>query len=252
MRRAHELLEQPTAGRPTGLAELDRRLGGGLPAGAVVELTGPLSSGKTSLAWRIVAETARRGELVAYIDPYGTLDGESAQAAGVLLDRLLWIHWPVVPDAADSAPSAPGQAASSDAPAVLERALKCADVAARSGVFALVVLDLQPPPEQRPRQWPPAVWFRLQRAVQGTETTLLVLSPVRLAGSAARLALTLQRRESWWRHGASRHSSPRFEPEADSPPEIPAPPGNRLQGWEARASVWKGSHRDVVPIHCRF
>lgn len=218
----------------------------------MVELTGPLSSGKSSLAWRIVAETARRGELVAYIDPYCALDGDSVQAAGVPADRLLWIHWPPVPTAEEPSPSAGGEGASSAAPGILEHALKCADVAARSGVFALVVLDLQPPPEQRPRQWPPSVWFRLQRAVQGTETTLLVLSPVRLAGGAARLALTLQRRKSWWRHEVSRQSSLCFEPETGSAPGVPTPPGNRLQGWETQASLWKGSHRDVVPIHCRF
>ncbi|HRR27161.1 MAG TPA: hypothetical protein P5568_00055 [Acidobacteriota bacterium] len=248
--RGGDLLHRRAVVYPTGIPVLDRCLEGGFPVGSLVELTGPLSSGKTSLVWCVAAETARGGGLVAYVDPYDTLDAESAVAAGMVLDRLLWIRWAESAEADETKPLEAEDLERSVEP--VERALKSADVAARSGVFRLVVLDLQPLPGQHPRQWSPSVWFRLQRAVQGTETTLLLLSPVRMAGGAAKLTLLLERRQSWWREGVSRRSPLHFEPEENGFEEGVATGGNRLQGWEAQARFWKGHRSNVVSIHCRF
>lgn len=81
---------RPTA--PTGVAALDDRLGGGLPLGAISELTGPEGSGRTSLALSFVSGLTDVGRVCAWIDVSDALDPESAAAAGVDLDRLLWVR----------------------------------------------------------------------------------------------------------------------------------------------------------------
>jgi RecA/RadA recombinase len=57
------------AALPTGVAELDRALGGGLPRGRVTEVTGPLSSGRTAFLLGVLAAATSRGEQVGLIDP---------------------------------------------------------------------------------------------------------------------------------------------------------------------------------------
>jgi hypothetical protein len=72
---------------PTSIAELDELLGGGLPAGALVTLEGPVSSGRWSIAARLLAQATRRG-LGAVIDD-GALYPPALAAAGVRLERLM-------------------------------------------------------------------------------------------------------------------------------------------------------------------
>jgi len=75
---------------PTGSLALDMALGiGGVPKGRIVEIYGPESSGKTTLALHIVAEAQRRGGEVAYIDAEHALDPVYAQALGVDIDSML-------------------------------------------------------------------------------------------------------------------------------------------------------------------
>jgi recombination protein RecA len=81
---------RPTA--PTGIAALDERLGGGLPVGALTELTGPECSGRTSLALSFLAGLTGEGRVCAWVDVSNALDPESAAAIGVDLDRLLWVR----------------------------------------------------------------------------------------------------------------------------------------------------------------
>jgi recombination protein RecA len=75
-----------------GLAEVDAVLGGGLPLGAITELTGDHSSGRTTLALAALAEVTRQGESCAYVDVSDALNPISASALGVDLRRLLWIR----------------------------------------------------------------------------------------------------------------------------------------------------------------
>ena len=75
---------------PTGNILIDRALGcGGLPRGRVVEIFGPESSGKTTLALTVVAQAQRRGGLAAFIDVEHALDPQYAKKLGVNLDELL-------------------------------------------------------------------------------------------------------------------------------------------------------------------
>lgn len=75
-----------------GLAEVDTVLGGGLPLGAITELSGTHSSGRTTLALSALAEVTRQGQSCAYVDVSDALDPLSASALGVNLQRLLWVR----------------------------------------------------------------------------------------------------------------------------------------------------------------
>lgn len=75
---------------PTGCISLDLALGvGGVPRGRVVEIYGPESSGKTTLAQHIVAETQKRGGLAAFVDAEHALDPEYAKRIGVNIEEML-------------------------------------------------------------------------------------------------------------------------------------------------------------------
>src|SRR6266849_5838440 len=78
--------------QPSGVTELDAVLGGGFPRGALVELCGPASSGRTSLAFSLLAQSTERQEACAFVDVSDSLDPISLAAAGVELPRLLWIR----------------------------------------------------------------------------------------------------------------------------------------------------------------
>jgi len=76
----------------SGVMELDAVLGGGFPRGSLVELCGPASSGRTSLAFSLLAEATERQQACAFVDVADSLDPLSLAAAGVDLPRLLWIR----------------------------------------------------------------------------------------------------------------------------------------------------------------
>ena len=76
---------------PTGIAEVDA-LTGGLPRGALTEVYGPASSGRTALVFSLLAEFTRRQELCALLDADDSFDPASAAAVGVELGRLLWVR----------------------------------------------------------------------------------------------------------------------------------------------------------------
>ncbi|MGE0880123.1 MAG: recombinase RecA [Acidimicrobiia bacterium] len=104
---------------PTGALSLDIALGvGGLPRGRVVELYGPESSGKSTLAMHVVAEAQRNGGICAYIDAEHAMDPQYARAIGVDIDQLLISQ----PDTG-------------------EQALEICDMLVRSGALDVVVID---------------------------------------------------------------------------------------------------------------
>ena len=77
---------------PTGIAAVDELLRGGLPVGAITEIAGPQCSGRTSLALSFVAASTQANRVCAWVDVSDALSPEAAAAAGVQLDRLLWIR----------------------------------------------------------------------------------------------------------------------------------------------------------------
>jgi len=103
----------------TGALSLDIALGvGGLPRGRVVEIYGPESSGKSTLAMHVVAEAQRNGGICAYIDAEHAMDPVYARAIGVDVDQLLISQ----PDTG-------------------EQALEIVDMLIRSGALDVVVID---------------------------------------------------------------------------------------------------------------
>jgi len=103
----------------TGAISIDYALGiGGLPRGRVVEIFGPESSGKTTLALQVIAEAQRAGGMAAFVDAEHALDAQYAQKLGVDLDNLLVSQ----PDHG-------------------EQALEIVEVLIRSGSIDVVVVD---------------------------------------------------------------------------------------------------------------
>ena len=104
---------------PTGALALDIALGvGGVPRGRVIEIYGPESSGKTTLAQHIVAEAQKKGGIAAFIDAEHALDPEYAKNLGVNVDELLISQ----PDTG-------------------EQALEIAEELVRSGAIDVIVID---------------------------------------------------------------------------------------------------------------
>ena len=104
---------------PTGSLALDAALGiGGVPKGRIIEIYGPESSGKTTLALHIVAQAQKRGGEVAFVDAEHALDPDYAAAIGVDIDSMLVSQ----PDTG-------------------EQALEITDALVRSGAVDVVVVD---------------------------------------------------------------------------------------------------------------
>src|SRR5450759_2734919 len=81
---------QPIDAIPTGSISIDFALGvGGVPRGRVIEIFGPESSGKTTLALQVIAEAQKLGGLAAFVDAEHALDAAYAQKLGIDLDNLL-------------------------------------------------------------------------------------------------------------------------------------------------------------------
>src|SRR5215813_8822136 len=76
----------------TGVEAIDALLDGGLPLGAITEMVGPESSGRTSVVLSFLARMTQAGRVCAWVDVSDMLHPESAAAAGVDLSRLLWIR----------------------------------------------------------------------------------------------------------------------------------------------------------------
>ena len=90
MRLGQKDAVMPVAAIPTGAISLDYALGiGGVPRGRVVEIFGPESSGKTTLALQVIAQAQLRGGMAAFVDAEHALDAQYAQKLGVDLENLL-------------------------------------------------------------------------------------------------------------------------------------------------------------------
>jgi len=151
-----------------------------LRQGAITEVVGSLSSGRTSVLTRCLREATRRGGAVALVDTDHVFDPASAAAAGVDLQRLLWVRCEGRrPDA-----------------------LKAADLLARCPGFAVVALDIGDSPPRLSL----AAAFRLRLAARRSGVALLVVGSRRVVGGAAALSVTTRRERLAW---AGRGRTPR-------------------------------------------
>ena len=178
IRTARELADErrraPEASRiATASAGFDRLLEGGLERGAMVELIGRRSSGRFSLVHTALAAATSAGEAAALVDLGDSLAPRDAAAAGVELERLLWVR-----------------------PRHLKELLASAEVILGSGM-PLVVLDLGMPPVPGGRGVE-AAWLRLARSARARRAALLVSSPYRVSGTAARAVFEARRPRAAW------------------------------------------------------
>jgi hypothetical protein len=198
---------------PSQLPIIDDLLDGGLPRGRVSELVGPQSSGKTSLLIAFLAAATQRSEVTAYVDLADSLHPQSFAAAGVDLERLLWVRPPSLKDA-----------------------VRCTEIILQAGGFAAVALDFgnrlsvighryatdrsrlnahrlpitdhRSPTITTSHQSPTTshfrlnVWPRLARAAERAHAALIVLAPQRVTGSVAMLGIETRVHKTLWRHGA--------------------------------------------------
>jgi hypothetical protein len=166
---------------PTGIPALDSRLGGGFPRGQLSEIVGGRSSGRTSVLLHMIAMTTARAELVALIDALDMLDVGSAVAAGVDLERLLWVRgW--------LAANAGGSECNDRA---IDQAIKALTLVLRAGNFGLVAFDLGEAPVEALHRLPTTTWLRVQRMVEGSQTVCVLVGNHLMARSAAGLTLQL-------------------------------------------------------------
>jgi hypothetical protein len=191
---------------PSGIPALDA-LTGGLPRGCLTEIYGPASSGRTTVLLAALAAATRRGEYCVLVDSTDALDPLSATAAGVDLDRLLWVR--CSDEGMKSAGAPPlsrtlrqggGVDLQCQLPLIfqkshsehrLEQVLRTTDLLLESGGFGLIILDLADLPPQSARRIPLTTWFRFRRAVEHKPTILLAIEQQPIAGSCSSLLLQL-------------------------------------------------------------
>jgi len=148
-----------------------------LPKGAISEIFGCVSSGKTLILQELLASASARGEFCAVVDSRSAFDPLSASRAGIDLRRLLWVR-------ADHR---------------IDRAFKAADMILHAGGFGVVVLDLCDVPLRDLNSIPLSYWYRFRLAVENTPTSLIVTGDQPLVKSCARVQLEVRRERLLWR-----------------------------------------------------
>jgi hypothetical protein len=158
----------------TGIPEMDA-LVGGLPRGAMTEICGAACSGRTSFLLSALASRTSEGEACALVDARDSFDPLTGDAAGIALNRLLWVRCQNI-----------------------EQALRATDLLIQAGGFGMVTVDLSDVPTKTVRQVPLNAWFRFRRAVEDTPTILLLLEQEPNAKTCASLVFRLEAGEARW------------------------------------------------------
>ena len=177
----------------SGIEPLDEALGGGWPSGEISELVGGRSTGRTGTLVRSMAATTNRGDLVGLVDTFDRFDPAGAAAAGVDLDRLLWVRGPAC---------TVEQATSTLLDRAVHQAIRAGDLIIRAGGFGLVVLDLGEAPPRLIGTLPAATWLRLARALEGRDTVVLLLGEAPMGRSARGASVRLEGSRRWAGHSA--------------------------------------------------
>jgi len=163
-----EVSKRVCASVPSGIDALDAKIGG-LPRGAVTEIFGLPSSGKTSMLLSILAATTARDEVCALVDGNDAFSPESGAKSGINLKRLLWVRCHNV-----------------------DQSIKVTDLLLQSGGFGVVALDISDLQTESLQAVPLSTWFRFQRAIEKTPTILAILSKDGIAKTCSSLALHLE------------------------------------------------------------
>jgi hypothetical protein len=165
------------AALPTGVEGLDGALGGGLPRGRIVEVVGPVSSGRTAFLFRVLAAATSRGEQTALIDAADAFDPDAAALAGVKLERLLWVR-----------------------PEKTLDAFRATDLVLEAGGFGVVAVDSAQRTAHSAQRLP-SPWPRLSLRAERSGSVLLSIGERREAGTFAAVVLGLRRGTARWKGG---------------------------------------------------
>ena len=152
-----------------------------IPEGAISEVFGDPSSGRTSLVLTEVARATQAGKICAWVDTSDALDIASAVRAGVVLDNLIWVR----------------------CGGNLRHAMKAADLLLHGGGFGLLALDIAGLTPRQLNRIPLSYWYRFRLAVEHTPSSLLVLTDVPLARNTAALTLEMKKDEAVWAGSSS-------------------------------------------------
>ncbi len=174
----------------SGIGEIDQAWGG-FPRGAITEIHGTASCGRTSLMLATLAAATSTEETCAMIDCSDTFDLLSATRAGVNFDHLLWVR----------------------CQQNLERAFKSIDLLLHGGGFGLVALSLADMPPVTLRRIISTWWFRFRRAVEDTPTVLLVMTPISCTRSCAAMSVELKNEDVTWPATTKLAEQPALTPE---------------------------------------
>ena len=172
--KLHE--KRPAEVISTGICEVDSFIIGGLPRGAITEVFGPASSGRTSFMLSALAHASNHEEVCALVDTSNVFDPKSAAQAEINCERLLWIR------CANN----------------LEHAFKATDLLLQGGGFGLVLLDLGDVPAKSARRIISSWWYRFRRTLEATPTALVVIAEESCVRSCASLALELRGETCLW------------------------------------------------------
>ncbi len=183
----HRPAGQARAVASTGMVDLDRHLAGGWPKGQLSDVSGPASSGRTTVGLATCAAITQQGGVVAWVDVADRLDPASAQAAGVVLDRMLWVRGRLTRTMGDRA---------------VQSGIRAFDLIVRAGGFAVVVCDLADVPARDLRALPAATWLRLAHVLEGQDTVGLLLGAQPLGRSGGGVSVALRARGEWAGHSA--------------------------------------------------
>src|SRR5256885_6122847 len=160
----------------TGIPEIDA-LTGGMPRGAISEIFGPASSGRTSLMYSMLAHATTHEETCALVDTNDVFAPTVASAAGMDFDRLLWVR----------------------CAGNLEHAFKATDLLLHACGFGLVTLDIRYIAGKDARRIISSWWYRFRRTVEDRPTVLMVISEEACTRSCAALTLELKGGVEWSR-----------------------------------------------------
>jgi hypothetical protein len=157
----------PRTRLPLALSSLDAVLGGGLPCGAITEIYGGVSAGRTTLASVLISAAIEAGEYAAWVDLPNAFDPGSLDSTGIDLERMLWV-----------------------CPSNRITAVRAAEHVLDAGGFRVVVLDLD---GQSPsRSLPPSVWLRMTRAAARRDAAVVVIGAIHTVGAFAALSLEVR------------------------------------------------------------
>lgn len=173
---------------PTGIEAIDQLLDGGIPVGAISELTGPVFSGRTTLALAYAARRTEQERVCAWVDVCDAFDPESAAASGVILSQLLWVRCSDTVQLKDR--KTPGPQSAHRQPWLrLDQALRATDLLLQTAGFASIILDLGDIAPEHACRIPLATWFRFRQAAARTRSSLVVLACSPCAQSSAEVVL---------------------------------------------------------------